>query len=333
MSSANKLFFILSVVLFFSCRKEELPIKPHNSGGGDNEYPVVTSQVDMGNDYKTQIYYSLPGNNIVATHIKTDWDLAFESATGGYHIKLNSAKWMACYRTTKTDFATVTAVSDTTGHTNTVLYDVPSGNLDSTAVNDWQSHSFVYIVNRGFTPAGSTIGYKKVQFLSADANSYTFKYASLNGSNEQTVTVNRQTAKNFTCFSMNTNAVANNIEPDRENYDLLFGQFTHIYPDGMPYLVVGMLTNPHKVRSARFTDMDFANIQLSDTISHPLVSNINNIGFDWKTFNLTTGVYTVDPTFSYIIKTVDGSYYKLHFIGFYSTTGLKGSPKFEFQKL
>jgi hypothetical protein len=311
-------------MLAVSCRKEELPVKPLDRG------EVISAQVDMGSDYKTQIYYSLSGNSIVSTHIKTEWDLAFESAAAGCHIKLNSAKWMGCYRTSQTDF---NAVQDTTGYANNVTFDMPGGNLDSTAIGDWQSHSFVYIIDRGYTPGGTKIGYKKVQFISADANSYTFRYASLNGSNEQTVTVNRQTAKNFTCFSMNTNSVAANIEPERENYDLLFAQYTHVYADHTPYLVVGMLLNPYKVKAARITDVDFANIQLSDTVTHPLSTPINTIGFDWKTYNFSTGTYTVDPAISFIIKAVDGFYYKFHFIGFYSSAGLKGSPKFEFKKL
>jgi hypothetical protein len=325
MYSANKILCFLGiVVLTISCRKEELPVKPLDRG------EVIIAQVDMGSDYKTQIYYSLSGNSVVSTHIKTEWDLAFESATNGYHIKLNAAKWMGCYRTTQTDF---NAVYDTTGYANNVTFDMPTGNMDSTAIGDWRSHSFVYIIDRGYTPAGTKIGYKKVQFISADANSYTFKYASLNGSNLQTITVTRQPSKNFTCFSMNTNAVAPSIEPDRENYDLLFAQYTHIYPDHTPYLVVGILTNPYKVKAARIADIEFANIRLSDTLLHPLSSPLNTIGFDWKSYSFSTSTYTVDPSICYIIKAVDGFCYKLHFIGFYSSGGLKGAPKFEYRKL
>ena len=324
MHSANKnIVFILFILFLVSCKKEELPIQPLDRGG------VITAQVEMGSDYREQIYYSLSFNTIISSNLKVDWDLAFESSATGSHIKLNSAKWMGSYKTSQTDF---NAVSDTSGYANHVVYDSPTGNLDSTAIGSWQSDGKVYVLFRGYTPSGSKIGFKKIQFISSDATSYTFKYASMNGSNLQTITLPKQSAKNFTYFSISTNALAI-IEPDKENYDLLFSQYTHIYADHTPYLVVGMLTNPHKMKSARITDVSFENIQLSDTLTHPLSPLINNIGFDWKTFNLTTSNYTVDPTICFIIKGVDGFFYKLHFIGFYNTSGLKGSPKFEFKKL
>ncbi|HEY1040908.1 MAG TPA: HmuY family protein [Bacteroidia bacterium] len=316
------LFILFFTILLTSCRKEELPVQPLDRGS------VVTAQVDMGNDYKQQIYYSLGNNSIVSTNLKVDWDLAFESSATGTHIKLNSAKWMGIYKTQQTVFSTVT---DTSGYANNTMYDAPSGNMDSTAVGSWQDGK-VYVLFRGYTPSGSKIGFKKIQFISSDASTYTFKYANLNGSSEQTITLTKQSSKNFTCFSINTNAVAN-IEPDKENFDLWFTQFTHVYADHTPYLVVGILSNPHKVKTSRITDISFDNIKLNDTITHPFTPHVNNIGFDWKTFSLNTNTYTVDPSMCFIIKATDGFYYKLHFIGFYNSGGLKGSPKFEFKKL
>ncbi|HRS01468.1 MAG TPA: HmuY family protein [Bacteroidota bacterium] len=42
---------------------------------------------------------------------------------------------------------------------------------------------------------------------------------------------------------------------------------------------------------------------------------------------------TKNNTKDYIIKSVNGYLYKLHFTAFYNEKGVKGYPKFEFQKL
>jgi len=44
------------------------------------------------------------------------------------------------------------------------------------------------------------------------------------------------------------------------------------------------------------------------------------------------GFYEVFPKMIYIIQTPLG-YYKFHFVDFYNTSGDKGYPKFEYQKL
>ena len=44
-------------------------------------------------------------------------------------------------------------------------------------------------------------------------------------------------------------------------------------------------------------------------------------------------VYTVHPEMNFIIKTSQENYYKLHFIDFFNTGGVKGYPKWEYQLL
>ena len=61
--------------------------------------------------------------------------------------------------------------------------------------------------------------------------------------------------------------------------------------------------------------------------------NQNSIGFNWKEYDLTSGVYTVFANINYIIRDNELRYYKLHFIDFYNDLGVKGYPKFEIQEL
>ena len=57
------------------------------------------------------------------------------------------------------------------------------------------------------------------------------------------------------------------------------------------------------------------------------------IGWEWKAYSFSTGVYTIWPNRNYFIHTVSGSYCKLRFIGFYSKDGLKGYPVIEYKIL
>jgi len=316
---------LLLALAFTSCRKDEKPIRPFDRGD------VITNAVEMGNNYKTHFFFSLSENRIVSAHLKADWDLAFESSSPGTRIRLNTGKMMTVYETQETAFANVT---DTNGYMAHVHYDTPTGNLDSTAIGNWTSHQHVYIVDRGFDNNNNPLGFVKLKLLAADANGYTIRYANLDGLNEHTVTVPRNTANNFSFFSMTTNAVAT-IEPGKDNYDLWFTQFMHLYhAPFMPYNVTGILTNPDKVQAAQVYDKPFDQIVISDTLTHPFQSGkINVVGFEWKAYNLQTSMYTVDVNKCYLVRDRKGFIYKLHFIGFYDQSGVKGAPKFEFRKL
>lgn len=325
MSSKNSIQALLfGCLLLAGCRKEELPVKPLDRGA------VITSSVNLGADYRQQVFFSLADNKAVASNLKTSWDLAFECAANGYHIRLNSAKAMSAAIALQNDFALVT---DTAGFSQRRRYDAPSGNLDSTSFGNWQTGNPVYLVDRGFNQAGTPLGFRKIQVLSVSPAGYSIKVAELNGSNEMTVTISKNALKNFAFLSFGSNSVVN-VEPDKSTYDLLFSQYTHVYSNtGSIYLVTGVLFNPAYVKVAEISDKDFVAIALADTITHPFTYAQDAIGYDWKTYNYQTATYVIDPGRSFIIRDVQGFYYKLHFIDFYGPDGQKGQPGFEFKKL
>ena len=57
------------------------------------------------------------------------------------------------------------------------------------------------------------------------------------------------------------------------------------------------------------------------------------IGFDWKKYDFTTGNYQADLKKCYLIRTQDNEYWKMRFVDFYNTNGVKGSPAFEFERI
>lgn len=77
----------------------------------------------------------------------------------------------------------------------------------------------------------------------------------------------------------------------------------------------------------------FNELTVSDTLNCIFSSNKNIIGFDWKYFDLQKNQYYLYENKSYFIRHASGKYYKLHFIDFYNTSGVKGTPVFEYKEL
>lgn len=331
----KKIIAALGISLsLFSCEKKELPVPKyvpvevvdttsHTVG------PLQTTQVDMGTDYRTQIWFSLGENRVVATNFKSDWDLAFESSANGFHVMLNGARAM---KVLKTNYGNMQQVTDTTGIGVNGRADMPSGNLDSTAIGDWQGDSKVYVVNRGYNDQGFPSGHYKLKITGVTAAGYTFEYGDVFGQQVFQGTVSKNAAQNFTGYSFTTHRQVAAVEPPKTDYDLCFTSYTHLFykPAVQYYQVTGALTNSYKTRVARFTDKAFEQIMLKDTLRGEFTSRRDRVGYNWKDFDGQN--YKVNPLVCYIIQDSKGYYYKLHFIDFYNL-GVKGAPKFEFKRL
>src|SRR5690606_32914488 len=103
--------------------------------------------------------------------------------------------------------------------------------------------------------------------------------------------------------------------------------------DDIAYLVTGCLNNRNGVEVAHVFNKDFESITLSDINLYSFSVATNGIGYNWKEYNFDTGNYAIFSHHNYLIKTTEGKYYKLHFIDFYDSSGVKGTPTFEFQEL
>ena len=71
-------------------------------------------------------------------------------------------------------------------------------------------------------------------------------------------------------------------------------------------------------------------IEFSHIPEYTFSTNVNTIGYDWKAY--TGSTYVTYSHMNYIIRNRNGIYYKLHFIDFLAA-GIKGNPKWEFQRL
>lgn len=317
------LFLVLFVLFAASCKKGELPVPKHDSGS------VITTAVNMESNYKYQIYFDLKTNTVVGQNLKSAWDLGFEAAPEGNHIILNGSKAMYAFDTEETDFNSVT---DTLGFMAGRSWDEPSGNLDSTAVGEWEGTNHVYIIDRGYNENGIHQGFRKIVFESVDQDSYHVKFAALNGTGLTNLTFDKDNAYNFAFLSFTTSGTVM-IEPPKADWDLVFTQYVHVFyePELTTYLVTGCLLNHSGTRSVYDGVSLFSDISFNDIPNYSFTSAVNTIGYEWKEFDGTN--YIVHSEKNYIIEDREGLHYKLHFIDFYNNSGVKGNPKWEYQQL
>ena len=309
------------VLLLCSCQKDEIPIQPLPKGDAE------IYQVELGDNYENQVYFGLLDNAVISTNKKTDWDLAFESSSTGWRIILNSSKLERIHRSEIPFEETVQIPGENW------LYDDITGNLDSTAVGNWKTDNYVYILDRGFDSNGVQQGYKKFEMQEVDEFSYKLRIADLNSANEEIIEVIKNPESTFTQFSFDSNQTVL-VEPAQDSWDMLFTQYTEIFEQGaLPYLVTGVLINREGYEVAETDSVKFSDIDLTYANQLEYSQAIDIIGYDWKEYNFDTGIYEIYSDQNFVIKHPTGRIYKLHFVDFYNDIGEKGAPQFEFEEL
>ncbi|MCB0790896.1 MAG: T9SS type A sorting domain-containing protein [Flavobacteriales bacterium] len=266
-----------------------------------------------------QVWYSLQ-NGTVRTAPLVEWDLGFEIAGFTASILVNTAKGIAVF---KAPYAVGAWNSlDTAGMTNswTQVYDSDTswsyGALNQELTSDefdlgWGVYNLVT-----HTVAGDSLfvvhlangDWKKLRIDGLAANTYTFTWADLDGSNETTGSLNKANYadKNFGYFSLENN-MALDREPLTTDWDLLFTKYTAFIPQAYP--VAGVLQN-RNVTCLRVAGMDPALAEWTGGYYDP---HINTIGYDWKSFNMQTFQYDIATDRCYFVKDGSDQVWKLIF--------------------
>jgi len=318
----------LTSSLLLGCEKEEQLYPPGLTG---------TVTASMGGDYRTALYFDLSTATFTQTVDHDLWSLSFDLNTSPPGVYLNSANFMFAKPAGDTAFF---AVQDTAGGAPWA-YDYPDGNPDRTAVRglsnaEGQSTRAVYWLNLGFDEQGNALGIRKFQVLSWTEDSLFFRSARFDGTEVRTGAVGRRTNHRRSEFDLLTHE-SRFIEPERSDWDLLFTQYTDYdlteEGDTLAYLVRGVLTDPDRLEMARWPGTDWDNIALSAVQDLNYSSAQNAIGYDWKTFSLDQGVYTVQTYWIYIIHSDRDGYFKLRFLDYYNAQGERGHAQFELRGL
>jgi hypothetical protein len=315
------IFIIPAFFLFSSCDPGEIPVEPFDRGD------VIVSQVNMDPVYKYQVWFNLDQDSIVKSTSKSLWDIAFDCGLTN-HIYLNSALGAKAANTQNTDFQSVQSADG--------LFFKPdhsAGYIDSLALLNCLDNHFVYVIDRGYDDNGNMLGMIKIQFTDFTDNTLTFRFAKLDGSDENVGELTKNSDFNQVAYSF-TNKQFLLAEPQKNSFDLLFSQYTYIFYDPFTYyLVAGVIINPFNTSVAVDSLHSFENIALADTSGLVFSNRPDIIGYDWKKYDFGTATYTVSSKKVFIIRNQYGFYYKLHFVDFYNDAGEKGNPKFEYRKL
>jgi len=290
-----------------------------------NRTSLIKDSVAMGPAYVNEIYYSLSSGE-VASVPRDQWDIAFRTQKMSSSIMINEGAGVMLYTYPKADTSGWATV-DTIGIKSWApMYNSPE---------DWENGAFSRNA-KGHPDYGWAIYNSVTHDLVADSlfviklrdgsfrklwmarkysvlDKYTFRFANLDGSAESTILVdcNPYTAKNFVGYSIQTSEVVD-FEPAANSWDLLFTKYESIQPNGTPYPVTGVLTNDGlKTIKYRHVDPDFMDwdFALAD-------SSRSTIGYDWKSFNMSTFVYEIEDSLVYFVRTLDGNMNKIMFTQF-----------------
>lgn len=293
--------------------------------------------VVTGAGYADDVYYSLE-NGTVSSVARNNWDLGFTTSSFSVSILANHSSGVEVYTYPMGDTADW-ATLDTTGMVWTPMFNsletfdegAFSANASSHPDYGWGTYNMSThnITGDSLLVIKTVAGdYKKLSIIKRGsmANTWDFKYANLDGSEEQIVMLNSgdYKSKSFVYYTMDSLAVADSMaiidrEPAKGDWDLLFTKYTDNVNYSPASDVSGILTNEDhiEVQEGRETALDQATyVSFQDT---SFSSNIGVIGYDWKKLNFQTFTFDLIDTVVYFIKTyteTDSAYYKLYFTGF-----------------
>lgn len=335
MSKLNKWSHALAIgvvllVLASGCVREELPVPKYVA-----DAQVQSDSLSLGNNYDDQIFYSLDQHRVIARYPRDNWDLAFEANESGVNIILNDAKTTYAYEI-NTDQIKALVRADTSKRINPVSWDASSHNPDSLAIGKWNTkNNSSYIIDCGKSVDGKSLGMYKVRFLSVDVTGYNILVSQCdNDSVIDALKIPKREGYTYTYLNLRTQQVVEAAPPAKE-WDVLFSLYTHTFyePYYTPYLVLGCLLNPYNTKAASCNLNDFDAADVAGFYASKFSSHRDAIGYDWKTFDRNLGQYAVDPKKVYFIESQNALKYKIHFVDFTNSTGIKGHPKWEFQEL
>ena len=293
----------------------------------------VETEIVTGAGYPDEVYYSLE-DGIVSTLARDTWDLGFTTSNFSVSILANTASEVEVYTYPLGDTADW-AILDTTGMVWAPLYnsietfDEGAFSYNATGHPDygWGTYNMTtHNITGDSLYVIKTVGgvYKKLAILhrGSMANTWTFKFANLDGTEEQTVDLSSgdYTDKSFVYYSIDNMEVVDR-EPAKDTWDLLF---TRYYDYTIPYMVSGVLTNELHIEAQEVKEEGLDQPTFVEFEDTAFTSVISVIGSDWKSFSMETFSYVVDTTVVYFLKKygeTDSSYYKIYFTAFDYTEG------------
>ncbi len=296
--------------------------------------------MSLGAGYSKQSFFNLKTGEEFQLN-NEDWDIAFSNigqSDAGVFINESSSNTVPALKlflASTSDWNEV--ITDVGVFTDSLVLYNKEANWTQGAFNHvskgggldlgWGTYNVQTHVIEGsriFVVKGRDGSFKKLFIENLKSGVYNFKYANLDGSDEQTKSVAKGRYKGaIIYFSLHSGEIV----PTPKDYDLMFWRYyTSLDNEGVPleYIVTGILTAPG-VESVNSRGVDPDNIEESD-YKDEYTSLPTNIGHDWKRFDFSLGWVIRDDQVNFV-KTKDKDIYKVVFIDFEGATN--GNAYFE----
>lgn len=299
-----------------------------------------TQTISYGAGYANDVFYSVK-NGLVQSSPRNTWDIGFATSKMSSSLLVNSGAGAMLFSYPNGDTSAWNTL-DTNGISNwNPMYDSEESweegafGLYATGHPDygWGVYNMIthnltgdslFVIK---TVSGS---YLKlwIQGKESAAGIYHFLFANLDGSNQNSVTLNTNSYmdKNFLYYDLTSKQVVDQ-EPVSADWDIMFTKYMAEQPTGGYYPVTGVLSN-YGVEIARVEGVDTSLTNWSD---FSFSDQKAVIGWDWKAFSMTTMTYQCQDSLVFFVKNQDGDVYKLIFTDFAGTSS--GNVSFTKTKL
>ena len=332
--------FIIFTFAFASCEKDDRAIVLPPPG------ELTKGEADIGDAYDKQVYISLSTGEQVSRPFRS-YDLAFEASATGFHVYLNTGKFMFACRTGSNDMASADTVGNVWYIDNDHLDDDSTG--ISNTFHNASTPSEVFVIDRGKPEYlfNWNTRLRKLLIKEVNQTSYIIQYSNYNNTDLKTFVIPKDSTYSLMYFSFDNGGQMVQMAPEKSKWDFVFTRYTHTFyeePVGSPYRhylvnggglnnrwagVTGVMIKDSLPNYIPFNDFNFSGVA-----NHSFTSNADVIGYGWKEYDFNTSNYVIVPNKYYILKNTLGLYYKIRFVDFYnSLTGVKGYITFEYQRL
>lgn len=286
--------------------------------------------IDLTASYENDVYYDLTDASGEEEEAK-NWHLAFGLGNGDATIHFQDSWGNKLYRTTfdVADWATIdtTGISVLTPLTNsTETWGVGALNQDPVDPSSgfdlgWGSYDLVtHHVNGSAVYIAEIDGeYYKLFINHLKAGKYTFQYEKMTtGSTlvSKTITKADYSDRRLIHFNLVDDQVFER-EPEMDEWQFVIGKYIDFAPTVYP--VVGVRTRAG-IEVAQVENTDPENVDYS-TLTFG--TEINTVGYDWKTFNMGTFSFDLTEDLSYVLREEDGTLHHFYFSDYEgSSTGI-----------
>ena len=314
------ILWTLCSALMFGCIERELPVPAREPGA------INLAEANLGVDYDTQLFYSLTNNRVESSCQQKDWCIALRSDSDLTYLMLNSARAMKTHHTGSINLE-LDIDLDNIPDEDWEIMDPTGGVSDSTLSLRLLPNELV-MVDLGYNEENEKIGSARIALIDIQSTHWTLHVADADGSNTDTIEVSNRDEYTWNQMSI-LNRTENQIEPPTYDWEICITQYMELLDGEIPYLVVGILTPTNRVSVYETSNVDWDLWKTNDWTVLEFSEAWNTIGYDWKSYDLSTGAYEIDFDKIFCIQTDEGREFIMRMLDFYDANGNKGNVTFE----